>query len=131
MKITPSQTRPTSPVSTPPSAFPGTIKDAGWATGSGIQLPGHQGAPMGFYVDAMVNPLSKTHASVKLDAATKTVTVTVNGKAGRPNLMADQPRHIEAGVPRGLQMGEPYKLVVKDADGHVLKRSNVVPMLAE
>jgi hypothetical protein len=131
MKISASQqARPTSPVTTPQSTFPGTVKDAGWSPGSGIALPGGGGAPMGFYVDAMVNPLAKTHASVKLDPATNTITVTVNGKPGRPNLAADQLRHMEAGIPRGMQMDQQYKLVVKDSAGNVLKRADVRPMPA-
>jgi hypothetical protein len=130
MKVAASQVRATAHVTTTPHVFPGTVKDAGWSAGSGVAMPGGGGAYMGFYVDAMVNPLAKTHASVKLNASTKTITITVNGKPGRPNLMADQLRHMEPGTPRGMQMGQQYKLVVKDNEGHVLKRTTVRPMPA-
>lgn len=107
--------------------FPGTVKEAGWSRGSGIRL----GNPPGFYVDVIVNPLTKTHAHARLDQATRSIIVTLTGKGGRPNRMRDELRHIELGVPRGVQMFQQYKLVVKDSAGHVLNRTAVRTMLAE
>ena len=113
-----------------PQKFPGTVKDAGWSPRSGMATPGGGGARMGLFVNVQINPLTTLSSKVKVDAASKTITVTVSGKTGRPNQMADTQKKLDLGVPSGMQMGTRYKLVVQDAAGHKLFGTMVSPFPA-
>jgi hypothetical protein len=125
LAIRSAQARPV--VSPSMKRFPGTVTDAGWSRGDGVRLE----PPPGFYVDVLVNPLTKTSAHAHLDSATQSVIVTLRGKMGRPNQMRDESRTLHLGIPHGVKMFHPYTLVVKNAGGHVLKRASVRTMLAE
>ena len=112
------------------SHFPGTVKSAGWAPGSGIRRPDGKSVYMGLFANVQGNPTTKYTSKTTVDAAKKTVTVTLTGTKGRANKLADREQNLKLGTPTGMQMGTTYKLVIKDSTGHVLSRSSFNPVPA-
>lgn len=110
----------------PKPRFPGTITGAGWRMGGGVVLPSKPNY-QGFYVEARMDPATKTKAIATLDAAKRTVTIMVKTKAGAGSHKPPVSRMIKVPTPKGLHLGTLYKLIVMDTHGDVLRHTTARP----